>query len=373
MKTTLRTILLLASAAVLASCAVTPAAPVAPELATMTYEFISNKDDRATREGVNPTYVALERDPRGTYRVIAVSNRFMPLRRRNQEQLFFTRNFTNVVPGWQAWKAEDVKEDPKTGRRTDYVFREGVSDLKESYEPSSYSRFTTTVGRQAMPTLAGGYGSVAFLQMRLPEIHKAFTESNALAAARAYAVGTRNYPTAIGDVEELKLDAVFLVTPRRGGEVSRYYFVATAARTLFDEPVDAGSELVYEMSEGFGGRKQVPFAELKRFKPYSFIAPKGGNDNHGCTNAFIDLGTRVNLDERFCGYNAPSTRWSQPLFARSPAFGFVNVYSMVGTAYQLDGRKRSNLSSLQFNTEAFDEFRLLSPVEAAKARASFKS
>lgn len=372
MKTILRSTLLLA-AALLASCAITPAVPVDPELASMTHEFISDKDDRAAREGANPTYVALERDPQGKYRVIAVSNRFMPLKRRNQEELFFTRGFANVVPAWQDWRAEQVKEDPKTGRRTDYVFREGISDRKERYAPSSLSRFTTTVGRQAMPTLAGGYGVQVYLQMRLPEIQKAITESNALAAARAYAAGSRTYPATIADVEPLKLDAVFLVTPRGRGEVARYYFVPTSARTLFDEPVDTGSTMHYAMTEGIASNKDVPFAEMKRFKPYRFSAPKGSSENFGCTRAIMDVGTAVNLDERFCGYNAGAERWSQPLFARSPSLGFVNVYSFTGSAYRLDGSNVKGLSSLQFTTEAFDEFRLLSPAEATKARASFKT
>ena len=89
--------------------------------------------------------------------------------------------------------------------------------------------------------------------------------------------------------------------------MSRYYFIATAARTLFGEPVDAGSELVYVTNEGFGGRKHLPFAELKRFKPHSFSAPKGGHNIMGCTWAYIDVGTSVNLDTTFCLDNSPWT------------------------------------------------------------------
>lgn len=372
MNSFLHTALLLASAALIASCAIMPAAPVDPELANMTHEFISDKDDSVAREGANPTYVALERDSNGTYRVIAVSNRFMPLKRRNQEELFFTRGFTNVVPAWQAWRAVKMKEDPKTGRRTDYVFTAGVADRKDRYQPSTLSRFTATVGSQPMPTLSGIWSSEVYVQMRLPEIRKAITESNALAAARAYAAGNRNYPSTIADVEPLKMDAVFLVTPRGLGEVHRHYFIPTVARTLFGEAVEVGSEMVYVMTEGFATRKDVPFAEMKRFKPYAFSRPKGGKDTFGCARAIMDIDTRVNLDERFCGYNATYEEWSQPLFARSPSLGFINVYNFSGTAYKLDGSKLVGISSLRFSTEAFDEFRLLSPAEAAKARASFK-
>lgn len=364
----------LVASAVLAGCASAPSVPLPPEVSALEHQFILEKDDRTLRQGANPTYALLERRSDNTYKVVAFSTSFIPFTRNRQEELFITQGFTNVVPAWDDFSVT-YKEDPKTGKRTNYVFTSNTaenSDRKQNYGPGN-SSFSYLLGTQAMPTLAG-WGQLHSYGLSTSEVRRAVAQAHVLEEAKAWKAGTKQYPNTGPTVEPLVLPPqVWLVETRAGGEKGRFYFVPTRLKTRFDDYVDANSTLYVARIPGLASEVPTPLADIKRFKVYRTSPPTSVTSNMGCAGMIMDIGNETNLDQRFCSYNHDG-QWSLPVQAKSPTLGNIKVWAAEGQAYDLKG-KPTNQRSLTlsfYGTYGLAEYRVLTASEAARVKATFQ-
>ncbi len=359
------------AAVMLTGCASAPSVPLPSDVQQLEHQFIMSKDDRASREGAHPTYVLLERDAARHFRTVAFSKRYIPMTRANQEQLFISQNFTNVVPAWNNYSA-DYREDPVTGKRRDVVFSSQDSDRRVKYTPD-VSVFSYTAGQQAMPTMVGR-SMVRYTYLNTKALKSAITEANVLAEARAWNAGTKSYPETAPQVTPLLLpQQVWEISNRGEGEKGRYYFVPKKLTTRFGEYVDVGSTVYFERIQGLATRIKTPLDSMKRFKVYRW-APPGRGENFGCVNAIMDVAAEQNLDQRFCASGYALREWWMPVIAESPTLGEIAVWAAEGQAYARNG-KSSNMRTLQLDIggpNAIQEFRILPQSEAAQVLATFK-
>lgn len=367
-------IAVLAAGAVLAGCASAPSTPLPPEVMALEHQFIFQKDDRALRQGAHPTYALLEHGPDNTYKVIAFSTSSIPFTRDRQEEVYITQGFTNVVPAWDDFSA-NYKEDPKTGKRTNYVFTSNSgenTDRKRNYGPGN-SSFSYRVGSQAMPTLSG-WGQLHSYAMSTSEVRKAVTQAHLLDEAKAWNAGTKPYPKTGPTIAPLVLPPqVWLVETRADGEKGRFYFVPTRLKTRFDDYVDANSTLYISRIPGLASEVPTPLGDIKRFKVYRTSPPDAATTNYGCAGVIMDIGTETNLDQRFCSGNYDGL-WALPVQAQSPTLGNVKVWSVEGQAYDVKG-KPTNMRSLVlsfYGRDALAEYRVLPASEAARVKATFR-
>lgn len=368
----IRTPLVVVSA-ILAGCASAPSTPLPAEVTALEHQFILQNDDPVLRQGANATYALLERSPDNTYKVLAFSTTFIPFTRDRQEELFITQGYTNVVPAWNGYSLT-YKEEPKTGKRTNYVFTSSIdetADRKQLYGPGN-SSFSYRIATQAMPTLSG-WGQVNSYGLRTLELRHAVAQSHLLEEAKAWNAGTKRYPRTGPTAEPLVLPPqVWLVETRAEGEKGRFYFVPTRPKTRFDEYVDANSTVYVLRIPGLASEVQTPFAEIKRFKVYRTSPPTPTTGNFGCAGVIMDIGNQVNLDQRFCSDNLDG-QWSAPVRAKSPTLGTIKVLWVEGQAYDLKG-KPLNLRQLPmsfYGPRGLAEYRVLPDSEAARLRATF--
>lgn len=362
----------LAASAALAGCASAPSTPLPPEVTSLEHQFILQKDDRALHQGVAPTYALLEHGADRKYKVVAFSTKFIPFTRNRQEEVYITQGFTNVVPAWDDFSVT-YKEDPKTGKRTNYVFTSSTTDLtdrKQNYGPGN-SSFSYVMGAQTMPTLAG-WGRMYSYGLSTVEVRNAVAQANLLEEAKAWNAGTRQYPKTGPAIEPLVLPAqVWLVQTNAEGESGRFYFVPTKLKTRFDEYIDANSTLYVARIPGLASEVVTPLADIKRFKVYRTSPPSTPNDL-GCAGVIMDIGNETNLDQRFCSGNANGP-WSLPLQAKSPTLGNVKAWAVEGQSYDLNGKPTNKrLLTLNFyGPYGLAEYRVLLAGDAARVKATF--
>ncbi|MDB5992714.1 MAG: hypothetical protein JWQ10_4117 [Herbaspirillum sp.] len=356
----------------LAGCASAPSVPLSPEVQHLEHQFILVNDDRSLREGANPTYALLEFGP-GGYKLLALSKSYIQMTRANQEELFISNGFTNVVPAWTGYSIK-YKEDPITGKRTNYVFEGGNVDRKIAYSPAS-SNFVYSVGQQVMPTLAG-YGIARYYGLSISEVGKSIAQTNLLDEARAWNSGAKRYPGVAPQIVPLTLSRqVWLLINSGDGETGRYYFVPTKLTTQYGEYVDASANVYFKHVEGIVTDVKTPIGDMKRFKVYGYSKRTAG-DNFSCARAIMDIGAQTNLEQRFCGNSSDDGLWSLPLlYAQSPAIsGEIKVLTVEGQAYNQNGTKRP-IQSLGMNVGqryGIQEFHVLPPAEAERVLATFR-
>lgn len=337
-------------------CTVLP--PLPASVKALENQFVLSKDD-SSKHGANPTYVLLERFPNDQWQIAAISKNPIKFTRGNQEQVLIDRNYTNVVPTWDKFDIT-YNEDPKTGRRTNYEFTGGSYDKRENYSPAD-SKFALIQNEEAMPTLSGIWSSRYVFRLNIRMLGNVVAQTNLIEEARAFNDGRKTFASTAQKVQPLQLPPqVWVVYPKGGGDVGRYYFVPTRLRTIHGEYIESGSSLTIT-----GLKSGTNFEEIKRMKMHNSVSPKSKIDT-GCISSIVDLITVRELDVFSCN---SASRWKFPLSATSATLGFVPVLDIEGSAYDLKGSQRKNRASLQFSIDSLAEFQVLPAGEAARVTA----
>lgn len=349
-------------AALLAACANVPEVPLADGVAELNHDFILGNDDAELRTGANPMYVLLDyHHGQKQYRLLAISKRPISFTRRNQELLYVTQNFTNVVPAWTDYYAHYDK-DASTGTRSNYRFTSKLEG-RGNYSPER-SRFSSR------PMRNNDWAD--YLTLSQNELRKAISQTNLLFEARRWSAGSKTFPDSGPVLQPMTMPAVMLAIVPHSGEKDRFYFEPERAITSDGEFVEVGSSLYFERVEGIATTKRSSFDSLKRARISRVDAPdrRGGfGGNHGCIWAFMDVEEQLNKEHRFCGNSYRSVAWNRPLWAETPVLGKVQVAELRGKRYTKDG-KLTGAWQVSMGFNEFEEYRLLSSAEAASVHAT---
>ncbi len=349
----------------LTGCGSAPTAPVSQEIAGLKHDVILSTDDEAVRAGANPTYALFEfRAATKSYRLLALSKKFIPLTRTNQEELYFTKDLTNVVASWGATNVF-FDRNAATGERSNYIFRPIPTRPAPGEVAYPLDRSRLAVHR----VLTTGLSDFFVLDER--ELNRLLNDTGAIGEIRAWLAGTKQYPAVGPVVTPIRIsELVLAITPAMGGENARFYFVPDSALSTRHEVIEDGAALEVHWVEGFMTNKSAPFTDLSFVRFESASSPRPG-ENFACEQAFMTIGAGVlNQRNRFCGYNAPGLQWNVPVYAKSPDMGVEQVLEFTGTRYDKNGKLFSK-TTLNLGFNGFYEYRAYTGTEAAKLLATF--